>query len=231
MRTEIRDASRLVVKIGSSSLTHPGGHLDPARIEALAAALAGLHHSGKRIVLVTSGAIAAALGPLGLAKRPRDLETQQGAAAVGQGILIQHYAKAFSAHGVLVAQVLLTAGDLQDGRSYRNALNTVSRLFRLGAIPKPRTMIGKLLNGLMLRSHVRLTVGALPSELVAMSEMEPEFSIRYCCSTEPFCVFFSIPMSESARDGAPFFSLAFEPALTVTVFSFVQSVNPVILVA
>lgn len=135
MRTEIRDASRLVVKIGSSSLTHPGGHLDPARIEALAAALAGLHHSGKRIVLVTSGAIAAALGPLGLAKRPRDLETQQGAAAVGQGILIQHYAKAFSAHGVLVAQVLLTAGDLQDGRSYRNALNTVSRLFRLGAIP------------------------------------------------------------------------------------------------
>lgn len=135
MRTEICEAGRLVVKIGSSSLTNTDGHLKLARIDALASALADLHTQGKRIVLVTSGAIAAALGPLGLAKRPRDLETQQGAAAVGQGILIQHYAKAFAAHGMLVAQVLLTAGDLQDGRSYRNALNTVSRLFRLGVVP------------------------------------------------------------------------------------------------
>ena len=135
MRTEITGAKRLVVKIGSSSLTDREGHLDPARIETLAAELASLQARDKRLVLVTSGAIAAALGPLGLPARPKDLETQQAAAAVGQGILIRRYAEAFAAHHQMVAQVLLTAGDLQDGRSYRNALNTISRLFRLGAIP------------------------------------------------------------------------------------------------
>ena len=135
MRTEITEAKRLVVKIGSSSLTDREGHLDPARIETLAAELASLQARDKRLVLVTSGAIAAALGPLGFSARPRDLETQQAAAAVGQGILIRSYAEAFAAHHQMVAQVLLTAGDLQDGRSYRNALNTISRLFRLGVIP------------------------------------------------------------------------------------------------
>lgn len=136
MRSEIANADRVVVKVGSSSLTtSDGGHLDLERVQQLAAALAQLHTTGKRVVLVTSGAIAAALVPLGLHRRPRDLETQQAAAAVGQGLLIRHYTEAFARHGVLVAQLLLTVEDVLRPITYRNALDTMSRLFRLGVVP------------------------------------------------------------------------------------------------
>ncbi|MBB1513038.1 glutamate 5-kinase [Tessaracoccus sp. MC1627] len=135
MRAEVAGADRVVVKVGSSSLTRPDGHLDPARVAMLARVLSALHGRGVRVVLVTSGAIAAALGPLGLRRRPRDLETQQAAAAVGQGLLIRHYSDAFAEHGVTVAQLLLTVEDVLRPRTYRNALNTISRLFRLGVIP------------------------------------------------------------------------------------------------
>ena len=134
-RDGIAAAQRLVIKVGSSSLTMPDGTLDEDRVKSLAGTLSRLHDEGKRVVLVTSGAIAAALGPLGLRRRPRDLETQQAAAAVGQGILIRHYADAFAAHGVLVAQLLLTVEDVLRPTTYRNALNTISRLFRLGVVP------------------------------------------------------------------------------------------------
>ncbi|WP_297750326.1 glutamate 5-kinase [uncultured Tessaracoccus sp.] len=135
MRSEITNAQRIVVKIGSSSLTHPDGSLDEARIQTLATVLAGLHNDGRRVVVVTSGAIAAALKPLGLRRRPRDLETQQAAAAVGQGLLIRSYSDAFAAHGLTVAQLLLTVEDVLSPTTYRNALNTFSRLFRLGVVP------------------------------------------------------------------------------------------------
>ena len=135
MRREVADAKRVVVKVGSSSLTRADGHLDPERIRTLARLLSSLQERGVRVVLVTSGAIAAALGPLGLRRRPRDLETQQAAAAVGQGLLIRHYADAFAEHGVTVAQLLLTVEDVLRPKTYRNALNTISRLFRLGVVP------------------------------------------------------------------------------------------------
>lgn len=135
MRPEVSAATRVVVKVGSSSLTRADGHLDPARVQMLARVLSSLHDRGTRVVLVTSGAIAAALGPLGLTRRPRDLETQQAAAAVGQGLLIRHYSDAFAEHGVTVAQLLLTVEDVLRPRTYRNALNTISRLFRLGVVP------------------------------------------------------------------------------------------------
>lgn len=135
MRTEVADAVRVVVKIGSSSLTRPDGHLDLDRVRSVTADLAALHQAGKRVVLVTSGAIAAGLGPLGLKRRPRDLETQQAAAAVGQGLLIRHYTDAFAEHGTTAAQLLLTVDDVLSPTTYRNALNTFSRLFRLGVIP------------------------------------------------------------------------------------------------
>lgn len=135
MRSEIADADRLVVKVGSSSLTTPEGSFDVARVRQIAAVLSELHISGRRVVLVTSGAIAAALAPLGLRRRPRDLETQQAAAAVGQGLLIRHYTEAFAEHGVLVAQLLLTVEDVLRPTTYRNALDTMSRLFRLGVVP------------------------------------------------------------------------------------------------
>ncbi|MDF1490019.1 glutamate 5-kinase [Tessaracoccus caeni] len=135
MRTEIVDAERIVVKVGSSSLTDPRGHLDPERVEQLADLLSGLRHNGKKVVLVTSGAIAAGLGPLKLKRRPRDLETQQAAAAVGQGQLLRAYSDAFARHDQIVAQLLLTIDDVLRPKTYRNALNTISRLFRLGVVP------------------------------------------------------------------------------------------------
>ncbi len=136
MRSEIAEADRIVVKVGSSSLTTPdGGALDLDRVRVLAEALSALHNSGRRVVLVTSGAIAAALVPLGLRRRPRDLETQQAAAAVGQGLLIRHYTEAFAQHGVQVAQLLLTVDDILRPTTYRNALDTMSRLFRFGVVP------------------------------------------------------------------------------------------------
>lgn len=134
-RTAVAGAQRVVVKVGSSSLTLPDGHLDHQRIARLAQAIARLHHRGTRVVLVTSGAIAAALAPLGLRHRPRDLETQQAAAAVGMGLLIRHYSDAFAEHDVTVAQLLLTVEDVLRPKTYRNALNTISRLFRLGVVP------------------------------------------------------------------------------------------------
>lgn len=135
MRSEIAGAQRLVVKVGSSSLTTPSGGFDHNRVHEIAAQLSALHAQGKLFGLVTSGAIAAALSPLGLDRRPRDLETQQAAAAVGQGLLIRHYTEAFATHGVKVAQILLTVDDLLSKKTYRNALNTISRLLRLGVVP------------------------------------------------------------------------------------------------
>ena len=135
MRPEVVDAKRIVVKVGSSSLTLPNGRLDEARVAQLARQLSEVHERGVRVVLVTSGAIAAGIGPLGLHRRPRDLETQQAAAAVGQGQLVRAYSDAFAEHGRLIAQLLLTVEDVLRPKTYRNALNTISRLFRLGVIP------------------------------------------------------------------------------------------------
>ena len=135
MRPEVAGARRVVVKVGSSSLTDAQGRLDLARVSTLADELSALHDRGVRVVLVTSGAIAAALAPLGLRRRPRDLETQQAAAAVGQGLLVRAYSDAFAEHGILVAQLLLTVEDVLRPSTYRNALNTISRLFRLGVVP------------------------------------------------------------------------------------------------
>ncbi len=124
--------TRVVVKVGSSSLTTAAGGLDPARLGALVDALAGC---GAAVVLVSSGAIAAALAPLGLTRRPRDLATLQAAAAVGQTALVQAYAEAFGRHGLLVGQVLLTADDVVRRGHYRNARTTLERLLELGVVP------------------------------------------------------------------------------------------------
>ena len=111
-RPDIAASHRTVVKIGSSSLTTRDGAIDDARIAALAGAIAARVRDGHQVLLVSSGAIATGLAPLGLRKRPRDLATQQAAASVGQGLLIARYTEAFKAHGLGVGQVLLTADDL-----------------------------------------------------------------------------------------------------------------------
>lgn len=95
VRRMIAAAGTIVVKVGSSSLTQPSGHLDPDKLDALAAALAQVRLMGGRVVLVSSGAIAAGFGPLGFDSRPVDVATQQATAAVGQGLLMARYETAF----------------------------------------------------------------------------------------------------------------------------------------
>ena len=127
---------RLVVKVGSSSLTSPdGGHLDVDALGALVDVLAERRRQGRQVVLVSSGAIAAGLGPLGLPRRPSDLATQQAAASVGQGALVAAYQAAFAAHGLTVGQVLLTADDVTRRTHYTNARRTMERLLELGIVP------------------------------------------------------------------------------------------------
>ena len=133
-RDAVAAARRTVVKVGSSSLTSRG-MLDPQRLDAIVDALALRVAGGRQLVLVSSGAIAAGIGPLGLRVRPRDLATQQAAASVGQLILAERYHASFARHGLRVGQVLLTADDLHRRGHYRNAERTLERLLSLGIIP------------------------------------------------------------------------------------------------
>jgi glutamate 5-kinase len=134
-RPDIAMALRVVVKVGSSSLTTADGEIADQAIAALAAALAARRQDHTQLVLVSSGAIASGLVPLGLARRPRDLATQQAAASVGQGLLIARYTAAFATHGIRTGQVLLSADDLMRRTHYRNAQRTLDRLLELGVLP------------------------------------------------------------------------------------------------
>jgi glutamate 5-kinase len=134
-RPDIDGALRVVVKVGSSSLTTTDGEVAGEAIEALAAALATRVQAGTQLVLVSSGAIASGLVPLGLSRRPSDLATQQAAASVGQGLLIARYTAAFARHGIRTGQVLLSADDLMRRTHYRNAQRTLDRLLELGVLP------------------------------------------------------------------------------------------------
>ncbi|MGQ0573352.1 MAG: glutamate 5-kinase [Pseudonocardia sp.] len=134
-RRQLAAARRVVVKVGSSSLTSIDGGIDPARLDALVDALAARRAAGSQVVLVSSGAIAAGLAPLGLARRPRDLATQQAAASVGQLLLAHAYETSFSRYGQLVGQVLLTADDMIRRAHYRNAQRTLERLLGLDVLP------------------------------------------------------------------------------------------------
>jgi glutamate 5-kinase len=135
VRDEVTAARLVVVKVGSSSLTTAAGGLAAERLDALVDVLAGNGAAGRQIVLVSSGAIAAGLAPLGLSRRPRDLATQQAAASVGQGLLIGRYAASFARHGRTVGQVLLTVDDVTRRAHYRNAYRTLRRLLDLGTVP------------------------------------------------------------------------------------------------
>lgn len=135
IRGAIAQAQRIVVKIGSSSLTRHGGGIDGQAIDGLAAQLAARHGRGHQVVLVSSGSIATGFPILGLTRRPRDLATQQAAASIGQGMLIAQYSGAFARHSIVVGQVLLTADDVIRRSHYRNAQRTLFRLLELGVLP------------------------------------------------------------------------------------------------
>jgi len=134
-RSDVARASRIVVKVGSSSLTTAEGGIDPARVQTLVDTLAAVRARGAEVVLVSSGAIAAGLSPLGRTRRPRDLATQQAAASVGQGLLIHRYTEEFARHGLGVGQVLLTVDDVTRRSNYRNAYRTFAKLLELGIVP------------------------------------------------------------------------------------------------
>ncbi|MFB6564439.1 glutamate 5-kinase [Streptomyces sp. NPDC056400] len=135
-RQGVVDARRIVVKVGSSSLTTAAGGLDADRVDALVDVLAKARSGGEReIVLVSSGAIAAGLSPLGLRRRPKDLARQQAAASVGQGLLVARYTASFARYGVRVGQVLLTTDDTSRRAHYRNAYRTLDQLLAMGALP------------------------------------------------------------------------------------------------
>ena len=134
-RGAVAGARRLVVKVGSSSLSSVSGGLDVSRLDALVDAVATRAATGTQVVLVSSGAIAAGLAPLGFARRPRDLASQQAAASVGQLHLTRAYADAFARHDRVVGQVLLTSHDVVRRAPYRNAQRTFERLLGLGVVP------------------------------------------------------------------------------------------------
>ncbi len=136
LRQEIATlATTIVVKVGTRVLTRADGRLDLERIARLGEELNEVICSGRRVVLVSSGAVGAGMGRLGLDARPTDLAHLQAVAAVGQSALIEAYEKAFSAHGRHAAQILLTADDLEHRARYLNARNTILTLLEYGEIP------------------------------------------------------------------------------------------------
>ena len=134
-RPEVTEARRVVVKVGSSSLTTAAGGIDPSRLSALVDVLAAARARGTEVVLVSSGAIAAGLAPLGMPRRPAALAAQQAAASVGQGLLVHRYTEELARHGLVVGQVLLTLDDVTRRSHYRNAHQTLAKLLELGVLP------------------------------------------------------------------------------------------------
>ncbi len=134
-RSNIPTAKRIVVKVGTSTLSHSTGKLNFQRIERLVRELADLANQGKEIILVTSGAVSAGMDRLGLKEKPKTIPEKQAAAAVGQGILLHTYEKIFGEYGQIVAQVLLTREDSVNRKRYANSRNTLLTLLSMGVIP------------------------------------------------------------------------------------------------
>ncbi len=129
------DVRKIVIKVGTSTLTHKTGLLNLQRIEKLVRQIANLHNQGYNVVLVTSGAIGAGMGKLNLLERPKTLPQKQAVAAVGQVTLIHLYQKIFAEYGKAIAQLLLTKDDISDRNRYLNGRNTTFELLSQGVIP------------------------------------------------------------------------------------------------
>lgn len=133
--SSFQSAKRLVVKVGTSTLTYENGRLNLRRIERLVRVLSDIKNSGRDIVLITSGAIGVGVGQLGLSERPQDIGGKQAAAAVGQCELMYIYDKHFSEYGHVTAQLLLTRDAVENPERRQNIVNTLSRLLTFGAVP------------------------------------------------------------------------------------------------
>ena len=131
----IKDAKRIVIKVGTSTLTYETGKINIRRMVKLCSVLADLHNSGREIVLVTSGAIGVGVGKLGLKQRPKDIPGRQAAATVGQCELMFMYDKFFGENGVKTGQLLITKSDIENEVRRQNLENTFEKLFEYGAVP------------------------------------------------------------------------------------------------
>ena len=131
----VAKAKRIVIKVGTSTLTDDNHRLAPDKVEKLASEIVELRRRGKEVILVSSGAIGAGIGKLNLKQRPRDIKLLQATAAVGQSILMSTYDRYFSAYGQTIAQLLLTHADFLSRQRYLNLRNTLLTLLKSGVIP------------------------------------------------------------------------------------------------
>jgi glutamate 5-kinase len=132
---ETEKIKRLVVKVGSSTLTHESGKLNLQNLERLSRVLSDIMNAGVEVILVSSGAQAAGLGKLGLSEKPKEMRLKQATAAVGQGALMYIYEKFFGEYGYSVGQILLNRDDVEIENRRQNLLNTFNALFEYGVVP------------------------------------------------------------------------------------------------
>ena len=136
LREHLKDKKRVVIKVGTSSLTHPEtGMMDLIKLEKLVRELSDLHNQGKEVILVSSGAIAVGRKTMGLKERPQRLELKQACASVGQARLMMIYQKLFMEYNQIASQILMTKNTFINGENRINARNTFETLLSLGAIP------------------------------------------------------------------------------------------------
>ena len=126
---------RIVIKVGTSTLTHATGNLNIRRVDRLCRVLSDIKNAGHEVILVSSGAVDMGVGKLSLKERPKDIPSKQAVAAVGQCELMYTYDRAFSEHNHVVAQILLSAYDVENEERRRNFHNTIFRLLELGVLP------------------------------------------------------------------------------------------------
>ena len=134
-REALKNAKRIVIKVGTSTITYANGKRNFSQIDRLAREISDLQNQGKEMILVTSGAVAVGVDRMGLPCKPATIPGKQAAAAVGQGVLMHTYEKFFADYGQVVAQVLITKTEAIDRHRYTNSRNTFMELMRQQVIP------------------------------------------------------------------------------------------------
>lgn len=135
LREGFAEKKRIIVKVGSSTITHNTGRLNYYRIEKLVREIADLENEGHDMILVTSAAVSAGMDTLGITKRPDSIRKKQALASVGQGVLMHVYEQMFREYGQKVGQILLTRMDMQDRKKFMNSRNTLLTMIDMGIIP------------------------------------------------------------------------------------------------